>query len=111
METKPVINLRGTNCLPEVEETFNTWYDDTHIPMLLKSGEISEVTRYGRIGDDEKFPKYLVIYQFENLAAFERFEASPEGAAAIKEVKSTWPAGGYESKWRVQYEATRTWKK
>ena len=71
MENNGMINLRWFDCPPEVEEKFNKWYNETHIPMLLKSGQIENVTRYRRIGDDKTFPKYLTIYEFEDLEAFE----------------------------------------
>ena len=111
METKPVINVRGMDCLPEMEEKFNTWYNERHIPMLLKTGEIRSVTRYKRVGDDKQYPKYLAIYEFEDSQSFQRYEAHPELAAAIEDVKQTFPDGGVESKWRVQYEAIKTWER
>jgi len=79
--------------------------------MLLESGEIEKVTRYRRIGEDEKYPKYLVIYQFENQQAFERYEASSELAAAVEYARNSWPAGSYEPSWRVQYEFVSHWKR
>jgi hypothetical protein len=71
MEKKSVINVRGFDCPPDSEEQFNKWYSEIHIPMLLESGEINAVTSFKRIGNDEKYPKYLVIYQFANLPSFE----------------------------------------
>lgn len=110
METKQVINLRGFDCLPEVEEKFTKWYGETHIPMLLKSGWIKEVTWFRRVGDAEDYPKYVVIYEFKDISTFNRYEASQELAAAIEDTKRTWAVGSYKSKWRVQYEVVQTWK-
>ena len=109
MEEKSVINLRGSDCSPELEEEFNKWYRDVHIPMLMESGEIKHIKRYRRMSADEKYPKFLVIYQFENREAFERYEASPALAAAVEDVKNRWRDGGYESRWRVQYELMESW--
>ncbi|MFC1929663.1 EthD family reductase [Chloroflexota bacterium] len=110
MEAKSVINMRGIDCPPELEEKFNKWYEETHIPMLLKTGEVRSVTRYKRAGDDGNYPKYLAVYEFENQQAFEKYKNSPEMVAALEDVKKTWPDKKYESKWSTQYEAMRTWK-
>jgi antibiotic biosynthesis monooxygenase (ABM) superfamily enzyme len=111
MKTKSVMILRAFECLPDWEENFNDWYCKIHVPMLLNSGEIKEVTRFRRIDSDGNYPKYVVIYQFENLQALERFEASPEVAAAIEDSKKRWPPGSWETKWRVKYEAVEVWKR
>ncbi len=111
METKKVINVRGNDCLPEAEEKFNKWLEETHIPMLLETGELQKATRYRRIGDDANFPKYLAIYEFEDRAAFKRYEASQALAAAVADAKSTWAKGGNLPKWRVQYEVISTFEK
>ena len=112
METKRLINLRGIDCLPEVEEAYIKWLDETHIPMLLETGEIKEANLYKRTGDSDSFPKYLAIYGFENQQAFERYQASPELAAAVEDVRKRWGKNGNQLKgWRVQYEAVKNYKK
>ena len=113
MENRPVINVRGLDCSPEVEEKFNTWLNKTHIPMLLKFKGMRRVASYKKMGDDEQFPKYLAIFEFEDSDAFEEYSKSPELAAAIEEMKVSWPASAtcFESKWRVQYELVESWEK
>jgi hypothetical protein len=106
-----VINIRGSDCSPEWVDEFNEWYCNMHVPMLMKSGDVEKVTRYRKIGDDEDYPRYLVIYEFEDRQAFERYEASPALAAAKEDANNRWPAGSYQPKWRVQYEAIEIWKK
>ena len=111
MDKKSLINLRGMDCSPELEEKFNTWYNKRHIPMLLEIGEIKRVTRYKRVGDDKGYPKYLAVYEFENKEAFNRYNTSPKIAVAIEDLKQTFSEGGVESKWRVQYEVIKTWER
>jgi len=111
METKSLIHMIGTRCQPEVEEKFNIWYDQTHIPMLLKFNGLKGVTRYKLLKDGEEYPEYLVIYEFDSRQAFEAYETSPELAAALDEMRETWRDGGWEMIWRVQYEAMKTWHK
>ena len=108
MKKKPVtkvINVGGVDCPPEIEEKFDQWYEEIHIPMLLKTGEFKRVTRFKRIGEDPNYPKFLMIYEFEDRQAFERYEKHPAMAEAILEMKHSWPKGGpVQRKWRVQYE-------
>jgi len=111
MATTPIINIIATHCRPEVEEKFNRWYDEIHIPLLLKFKGIKEVTRYKIINETEEYPTYLTVYEFESQKAYEAFTTSPEYAAARKEMSETWKEGGFEIKWRVQYEPIKTWKR
>ena len=111
MESKSVISMLAIQCPPETEEKFNRWYNEVHIPMLLKNKEIRRVTRYKRLSADEEYPNYLTIYEFDSKEAFDAYNASPELAAAHKERQETWREGGYERKWRVQYEAIKTWQR
>ncbi len=111
METGPVINVVATQCQPEVEEKFNRWYDGVHIPLLFKFKGMTEVTRYKLLKETDEYPRYLAIYKFESRKAYLEYEISPELAAAREEMKETWKEGGFEIKWRVQYEAIKTCKR
>ena len=68
----------GTNCSPDIEDEFNRWYDEVHVPMLLKFHGISAVTRYQILEANEDYPKYLTGYQFESEEAFESYGKSQE---------------------------------
>ena len=111
METKPIINIIGTRCRPEDEEKFNKWYDGVHIPLLLRFKGLKAVTRYKITDEAEEYPKYLAIYKFESQEAYEAYETSPEHAASREEIRQTWKEGGFEIKWRVQYEPIKTWER
>ena len=111
MGSKSLINIRGIQCPPEVEEKFNTWYNEVHIPMLFKNKGIKRVTRYKRLSADEGYPNYLAIYEFDSQEAFDAYNAGPELAAALKDMQDTWPKGDFELRWRVQYEAIKTWQR
>ena len=108
---KPVIAIRLTQCEPELEEKFNQWYDEVHIPLFMKSKWLDKVTRYKLIPIHKEAPKYLTIYEFKDKEAYEAYMASPEFAAAVKERNETWPSGGYEMKLSAVYEPTKTWQK
>lgn len=111
MPKKSIINIRGMDCPPEMEDKFNTWYNEKHIPMLLEIGEIKSVTRFERLSDDKEYPKYLAIYEFEDQEAFDRYNNSPQLAVVIEDLKQTFPEGTVVSKWRVQYGAIKTWSR
>lgn len=111
METKPVINVVATQCRPEVEAKFNKWYDEIHIPLLFKFKGMKKVTRYKILRESGEYPAYLAIYEFESQKALEEYETSPELAAGREEMKETWKGEGFEIKWRVQYEAMKTWER
>ena len=109
MDEKPVINIMGTQPHPEDDEKFNQWYNETHIPLILKFKGIKGATRYRRVGDNEDYPKYLAIDKFESIEALQAYTSSPEFAAAMAEKNETWKDRDFEIKWRVQYEPIESW--
>lgn len=110
MQTKPVLYLVGTVCPPELEEEFNKWYDNTHIPLLRKSKWLSRVTRYKMAAVTEgDYPEYLAIYEFTDLQSYSAWRYSPEMEDARTEMTNTWKQKSFEIKWRVIYEPLATW--
>ena len=91
MEDKSIFFIVATECVPEVEEKFNKWYDEVHIPMLLEMKGLKEVRRYKLVrGNNDQYPKYMATYVFEDMEAYEEFENGPVLAAA----KRKWPKRG-----------------
>lgn len=111
MEDKPIINIVASQCHPDDEEKFNQWYNEIHIPLLLKLKGLTEVTRYKIVNDTGEYPRYLTIYKYGSQKTYETAITSPEFAAAMDEMKETWKARDYERKWRVQYEFVKCWGK
>ena len=106
-----VINIIGLECKPEVEKKFVHWYDDIHIPLVFKFKGVVGAKRYKLAGGEGDYPKHLAIFEFENQAAFDAYEKSPELAAVKAESYETWKSDRFEVKWRVQYEYLRSWIK
>lgn len=60
---------------PEYEEEFNRWYDEEHVPELLKVPGVLSARRYKVMPDQEDYeklgikrtPKYLAIYEHESV--------------------------------------------
>jgi hypothetical protein len=82
-----------------------------HIPMLFKYRGMKKVTRYKLLKKSGEFPPYLAVYEFESRPEYEAYESSPEIIEARAEMKETWQGGGFEIKWRVQYQELKTWEK
>ena len=109
METGRVINIVATECRSDEESKFNKWYNEIHIPMLLKFKGVLGVTRYKLIGKDEGQAKYLAVYEFKDARSYEAFQNSSELAAARDEMNQTWKSSGFNVKWRAQYESIKSW--
>ncbi len=107
----PVVNVVGIRCQPGQEKKFVKWYDEVHVPMILKFKGMMKATRYEIIKRADAYPEYLGVFEFESEEAFEAYEKSPELAAAQAEMKQTWPNGGWERMWRVQYRSEKKWGK
>jgi len=106
-----VIHVVGVNGpAPEKDAEFNEWYDNTHVPWLMKTGTIAESIRYRITQESKDYPAYLAVYYFENPKAFEAFSNHPERLAAIKELDEHWP-NGIGRMWWVQYQLIKGWKR
>lgn len=118
METRRVFYFVASDCAPGLDEKFNRWFDEVHIPLLLKFNKLKNVSRYrlaelrgeavSRYKPAENWPKYLAIYEFEDLQAVEEYLTSAELDAAREEMQQTWKAGEVEVKWRAHYEHVNT---
>ena len=36
MKNKPVLFIAASECRPDVEEKYNKWYDEVHVPWVMK---------------------------------------------------------------------------
>lgn len=112
MGNSKIINIVGTEPRPDLEEKFNQWYDEIHVPLLLKHPAPRRVTRYKRIGGDDTLPPYLAVYEFEDNETFEEFRNSPERNAAMEEMEETWQA---DEKFKMlgvsRYELIKSWER
>ena len=119
MESNPVIHFVGLHCPPDQEVKFNKWYNEKHVPDLLKVKGVRRVARYQIVTPgrrypgfpDTKYPNYLAIWEFDNQEAFEAYEASPELTEGRKDASTVQPELGYERMWRVEYKALQTWER
>ena len=55
-----------TNCIqPEKENEFNEWYNNTHVPDVLKTPGFVRATRYENSNPAEGRGKYQALYEIE----------------------------------------------
>jgi antibiotic biosynthesis monooxygenase (ABM) superfamily enzyme len=108
MADKQVIFIVGTQCQPKDDAKFNKWYNEVHIPMLMKSGYVKGVVRYKAIANPGEPAGYIAIYKFRNMQDFKAHEVSPERDAAVKEMRESW-GNKVELTSRVQYELLKEW--
>ena len=108
MASNQVINIVATQCQPSDEEKFNSWYNEVHIPMLLKNKALKGVTRYKVLSEASALPRYIAIYKFANNKDLEAFNNSSELRAAIQEMQETW-GQKVEISSRIQYELIKEW--
>lgn len=116
MTEQSVIWTVGIQCASEVEDKFNTWYDDVHVPMLLKGGLVRKVSRFKL--SDETYPvgtttlvcpNYLTIYEFDSPSRFEAWMNSPARKEAGDDKTATWGDKVYEVKWASRYNLINAW--
>ncbi|OGO20801.1 MAG: hypothetical protein A2Z15_02060 [Chloroflexi bacterium RBG_16_50_11] len=106
-----IINIVATEIPKENDAKFNKWYNEVHIPMLMKYKGIKKVTRYKMIEDKAKKPKYLAVYEFDTKEDLDALTKSPEFKAAIEEMQGTWKGEMVGIKWAVSGEPIKTWER
>lgn len=78
--------VRSSPKTPELEDEYNSWYTDVHIPEVLETPGFRAVTRY-KLFDDQsgQGAKYLAIWEIEA-------DDIPAAAKALQEqaVKDGW---------------------
>ncbi|HEX7474695.1 MAG TPA: EthD family reductase [Dehalococcoidales bacterium] len=108
MADRPIVNIVTTQCLAQDESRFNKWYNEVHIPMLMKYKGVKAVARYKTTSEKSEKPMFIAVYKFNSAKDFENFGKSPEFAAAIAEMKQSWPQG-IEIVGRAQHELIQEW--
>jgi len=66
LERGNVIRTEVADVLPEGEEKFNNWYNDTYVPTMLEVPGIMTIWR--AVSMAEKGPKYLAVFFHKSIA-------------------------------------------
>ncbi len=110
MPDSKVLQIVATSCKADMEDKFNQWYNDIHIPMLMKYDGLKKASRYQLMGESNDHSKYLAFYEYENEKAQTDFSISPEFAAAMEEMQGSWKDGGIDVKWMANYKLIKAWE-
>ena len=112
MEAKPVITVMGIKCATGLEEEFDKWYMEVHLPNILKSPACDGITHYKKLPTMEgEGPTFVTMAEFKDRQAYEKHHNSPELAAARKIIGERWTDKDYELVWRGVYEPIKSWHK
>jgi hypothetical protein len=65
------------------EEAFNRWYNEEHVPQVLRYNGAVSGRRYRRITGEDKYD-YMAVYEFASEEVLRRFLQSD----ALKELRS-----------------------
>jgi antibiotic biosynthesis monooxygenase (ABM) superfamily enzyme len=79
-----VIFMVRANVTKDREASFNKWYNEEHVPQLLRFNGAVSARRYRKILGNDKY-EYMAVYEFANEAVFERFQQSDYLKDLIKE--------------------------
>jgi len=104
------LSIVTTECSPELEARFNKWYNEVHIPMLMKCKGLKKTTRYKITEENAVKPRYIAIYEYDSKEALAAVSGSPEFKAAIEEMQTSWKDGGFEIKGATTCEPIKTWE-
>lgn len=103
-------NIVTTQCQPQDDRKFNTWYNNVHIPMLMKFKRLKAVTRYKVVAGPGQPVQYATVYYFATQKALGAFGPSKERAAAVKEMEGTW-GDKIKIVGRQQWEQLKAWER
>jgi antibiotic biosynthesis monooxygenase (ABM) superfamily enzyme len=64
-ETPAMLLVVHTSVDPAHEAEFNAWYDEDHVPALVRQPGFVRARRYVCVEGQDQNPMYLAIYEFE----------------------------------------------
>jgi len=111
MKQDAFIMIVASECKPEVEDKFNQWYTNVHIPMFLKYPGLKAASRHKVTAEIPGAVKYLAIYEFDTSEALKGFSTSDAFKEAVKDFDQMWKDGSMTIKWGAPYQTIKTWQK
>jgi len=104
----PLVNIIVTQCQKKDEAAFNKWYNDVHIPMIIRGKGVKSVVRYQVAGNDPQKSAFVAVYKFDSKQDMELNEKSADTMAAKKDFQENW-GGKVEMLSRMQGELIKSW--
>ena len=72
------------------EAEFNRWYNDEHVPDVLKYPGVVSARRYQAIAGEDKY-EYMAVYEIKDEATYRRFIASDHMKALVADYDKRFP--------------------
>jgi hypothetical protein len=85
MDHTPVIDILESQYRKEDDASVNRWYNEIHMPILMKSDKVKSISIYKAMGDSSDFVRYFIICKYASQKDFESFLASQEFEDAGKD--------------------------
>lgn len=109
MAERPLLVVRVNFNDPAREKEYNEWYNNVHVPDLLKVPGIISATRYEIIRGRRHNTQYLTLYEIESEEMLDAALSGPEAVAAREDADKTW--GDADSELFIGvYRPIKTWK-
>ncbi|MFC2009258.1 DUF4286 family protein [Chloroflexota bacterium] len=91
MEGKPYLWIVFMRFPAVLEDEFNKWYDEVHVPLVSEEGHFLSISRY-RITDavESDLTKYVAVVEFPDDATFRNWLKSDCRAEAAADTAKTW---------------------
>ncbi|MDG4834324.1 hypothetical protein O7627_34215 [Solwaraspora sp. WMMD1047] len=81
--------LARMNVAPEVEDEFNNWYDEEHLPALAAVPGVRAARRFRALNSDDRLHRYLATYHLDSPDTV----TSPQWRDALRtrRTRQIWP--------------------
>jgi hypothetical protein len=83
------------------ESEFNRWYDDEHVPDVLRFNGAVSARRYRALLGEDRW-QYMAVYEFRDAATLQRFLESEHFKHLVSEYDARF--GGVSERSRFAYE-------
>jgi uncharacterized protein (TIGR02118 family) len=85
---------------PDKEAEFNNWYNNVHIPDVLKYPGCVSARRYEALSGEDKF-QYMAVYEFKDQETLEGFLKSDHLKGLAKDYEAHF--GSFSERTRMSY--------
>ncbi len=111
MAKQRLLNIIVTECPLKIAEKFNKWYNEVHVPMLMKYKGIKKTTRYKVMDEGKDKAQFIAIYEYDSKEDMAGLNASPEFKAAIEEMQETWKGQMFDIKMAFNCDPIKAWER
>ena len=105
----PYMTIVGSDFIGS-KDAFNTWYNETHIPLLMQYPGLMEAVRFQNSAEGAK-PEFLAMYYYNTLEDLNGMGTSAAMDTANKELAEHWQNDEYSLNLAVRYEKIKSWVK